>query len=64
MSTASTFRLHAGQYFLSQALNGEDIAFEEVEDGLWNMVYYTTLLGRFDERPQTITGAPSLKDKC
>ena len=63
MSTAGTFRLHAGRA-TSQALNGEDVAFEEVEDGLWNVVYYTTLLGRFDERTHTITGAPSLKDKC
>jgi len=64
VSTAGTFRLHAGQYFLSQALNGEYVGFEEVHDGLWNILYYTTLLGRFDERTHSITGAPSLKDKC
>lgn len=64
ISSAGTFRLHAGQYFLSQALNGELVAFEEVDDGLWNILYYTTLLGRFDERTHTITGAPSLKKKC
>lgn len=64
ISTAGTFRLHAGQYFLSQALNEEFVGFEEVQDGLWNILYYTTLLGRFDERTHTITGAPSLKDKC
>jgi len=64
VSNAGTFRLHSGQYFLSQALNGEDVAFEEVQDGLWNIVYYTTLLGRFDERTHRITGAPSLKEKC
>jgi putative transposase len=64
VSNAGTFRLHSGQYFLSQALNGEHVAFEEVQDGIWNIVYYTTLLGRFDERTHTITGAPSLKEKC
>lgn len=64
VSNAGTFRLHAGQYFLSQALNGEYVAFEEVQDGLWNIAYYTTLLGRFDERTHRITGAPSLKKKC
>lgn len=63
ISNCGTFRLHSGQYFLSQALNGEDVAFEEVQDGIWNIVYYTTLLGRFDERTHKITGAPSLKDK-
>lgn len=64
VSSAGTFRLHSGQYFLSQALNEEYIGLEEVQDGLWNLVYYETLLGRFDEHTHTITGAPSLKDKC
>jgi hypothetical protein len=64
ISNGGTFRLHSGQYFLSQALNGEYVGFEEVQDGVWNIVYYTTLLGRFDERTHRITGAPSLKDKC
>lgn len=34
------------------------------QDGLWNIVYYETLLGRFDEHAHIITGAPSLKGKC
>ena len=49
---------------MSQALNDQYIGLEEVQDGLWNLVYYETLLGRFDERTHTITGAPSLKNKC
>jgi integrase-like protein len=64
VSSAGTFRLHSGQHFLSQALNQEYVGFEEIEDSLWNIVYYDTLLGRFDERTQTITGAPSLRKKC
>ena len=64
VSGAGTFRLHSGQHFLSQALNHEYVGFEEIEDGLWNIVYYDTLLGRFDEHSQTITGAPSLRKKC
>lgn len=67
VSNAGTFRLHAGQHFLSQALNGEHIGLEEIHDGLWNIVYYETLLGRFDEATHLITGAPSLrgnKAKC
>ena len=46
VSSAGTFRLHSGQHFLSQALNDEYIGLEEVEDGLWNILYYETLLGR------------------
>jgi putative transposase len=61
VSGAGTFRLHCGQKFLSQALNRETIALEEVQDGVWNILYYTTLLGRYDERTNHITGAPSLK---
>ena len=64
VSSAGTFRLHSGQHFLSQALNDEYIGLEEIEDGLWNILYYETLLGRFDEHTHTITGAPSLKKKC
>ncbi len=37
--------------------NGEYIALEEIDDGLWNILFYTTLLGRFDEASGRITGA-------
>lgn len=61
VSNAGCFRLHSGQIFLSQALNGETIGLEEIQDGLWNILYYDTLLGRFEEHTKTITGAPSLR---
>ncbi|MGH9463560.1 MAG: hypothetical protein ACRD1X_20340 [Vicinamibacteria bacterium] len=51
--------VHARQQFLSQALSGHDIALEEVQDGIWNILFYDTLLGRLDELNETITGAPS-----
>jgi transposase InsO family protein len=56
VSTAGTFRLHARQPFLSHALRNEDIGLEEVADGIWNIVYYQTLLGKIDERSLLITG--------
>jgi transposase InsO family protein len=56
VSTAGTFRLHTRQPFLSQALRNEYIGLEEVADGIWNIVYYSTLLGRIDERTLLITG--------
>jgi hypothetical protein len=61
---AGTFRLHTGQTFLSQALNGEYIGLEEVADRVWNILYYDTLLGRYDEQTRAITGAPSLRRDC
>ena len=56
VSAAGTFRLKAKQPFLSNALADEHIGLEEVADGVWNIVYYQTLLGRIDERTGRITG--------
>ena len=64
VSNCGTFRLHSVQQFLSQALNGEHIGLEQVHDGIWNILYYDTLLGRFDEPNKRITGAPALRGKC
>jgi transposase InsO family protein len=57
VSTAGTFRLKAKQPFLSQALADQYVGLEAIGDGLWNILYYRTLLGRIDERTATITGA-------
>jgi hypothetical protein len=56
VSHAGCFRLKAKQRFLSNALTDQYIGLEEVGDGLWNIVYYKTLLGRIDETRGTITG--------
>jgi hypothetical protein len=57
VSRAGTFRLFSTQVFLSHALADDYIALEEVDDGLWDIVFYKSLLGRFDQRTGTITGA-------
>jgi putative transposase len=36
--------------YLSAALAGELVAFEEVDDGIWTVTFATVVLGRFDER--------------
>jgi hypothetical protein len=41
---------------LSRALTGEDIGLEEVDDQIWNIVYYNTILGRIDQQTGKITG--------
>jgi putative transposase len=56
VSHCGTFRLHSAQPFLSNALRDQHIGLEEVADGIWNIVYYRTLLGRIDERTNLITG--------
>jgi putative transposase len=50
-----TFRFRGQAPFLSHALAGADIGLEEVTDGVWNLVYYRTVIGRLDERHATIT---------
>ena len=56
MCARGAFRLKSGQFFLAKALVGEDLGLEEVDDGIWNIVFYNTLLGRIDRRTGTITG--------
>jgi hypothetical protein len=45
--------------FLSEVLRGEDVAFDEVDDDCWNIVYYRTLLARWDGRTRQLTSAQS-----
>ena len=40
--------------FIATALDGQDIALEEVDEGLWTIRFATVALGRYDERQRTI----------
>ncbi len=60
VSASGDFRLHSGQYFLSSALKGEDIGLEEVDDAVWSIIYYNTILGRIDLQTGKITGNDKL----
>lgn len=64
VSEAGCFRINNSQIFLSNPLTNEYIALEEIDDGLWNIFYYDTLLGRVDERTKQITGAHGTPKKC
>jgi putative transposase len=44
------------QHFLSELLIGEDVALEEIADGVWSISFYGLLLGRLDERVRKICG--------
>lgn len=50
ISRAGLFRLRGRQPFLSEVLTGEYVAFEEVDDGIWDILFYALHLGRYDER--------------
>lgn len=44
--------------YLTEVLGGEDIALEEVADGLWSLYFATVRLALFDERARTLTALP------
>ena len=56
ISTGGTFSWQGRPLFVSETLRGEDIGLDEVADGIWNLVYYRTLIGRIDVRSGTLTG--------
>jgi hypothetical protein len=45
VSNAGHFKKGAQHYFISHALKGDYIGLEAIDDGLWNILYYKTLLG-------------------
>lgn len=44
--------------FLSEALAGEDVAFEEVDDGIWTVRFAAVALARYDERDRILRPIP------
>jgi len=42
--------------FLSELLIGQDVALEEIEDGVWSIYFYDLLLARLDERTGELSG--------
>src|SRR5690606_18942152 len=41
---------HCRPIFISEALVGESVGLEEVDDGIWTVYFSTVAIGRFDER--------------
>lgn len=50
------FRGH--HYHISPVLANEKMALEEVDDGVWSVIFYNTLLARLDEQTLRIVHAP------
>jgi len=51
---AGTFRFKCAQIFISQALVQQYIGLEEIDDGIWSIYYYDSLLARYDERQRKL----------
>ena len=62
VSTIGQVSWDAQALFLSGALAGEDVAFEEVDDGLWTVYFATLPLGRYDARHRRIQPVASLSE--
>jgi len=62
VSTIGQVSWGAQVLFLSGALAGEDVAFEEVDDGLWTVYFAKLALGRYDERHRRIQPMASLTE--
>jgi transposase InsO family protein len=44
--------------FLASALGGQDVAFEEIDDGIWTLHFSTVALARYDERTRILRPLP------
>ena len=60
VSTMGTISWRNRPVFLSEALAGEDVAFEEVDDGIWTLRFAAVALARYDERHRSIHPIASL----
>lgn len=47
-------KLNGHKLFVSKVLYGECVGFEEVDDGIWSLYFDRVLLGRFDQRTETL----------
>ena len=50
VSSAGAIKFNAKVIFISGTLSGHQVALEEVDEGVWNVMFYHVLLGRLNER--------------
>lgn len=55
VSSAGYFKFKTENLFLSSTLAGEYIGLDEVDDGVWSLYFYNSLLARYSEYTRTIT---------
>jgi hypothetical protein len=64
VSNAGHFKMGAQHHFISHALKGDYLGLEAIDDGVWNIIYYETLLGRLSEKTGKVTGASFRSEEC
>ena len=55
VSSCGTVSWAARPLYLSTVLGGHDVAFEEIDDGIWHVIFAMIILARFDERTRHVT---------
>lgn len=60
VSTIGQVSWRGAPLYLSEALAGEHVAFEEIDDGLWTLRFATVALARYDEQHRSIHPIASL----
>ena len=55
VSSCGTVSWRDRALYLAEALAGEQVAFEEVDEGIWLVWFATLRIARFDERTRTLT---------
>lgn len=60
VSTGGTVSWRNRPLFLSEALAGEYVAFDEVDDGIWTLHFATVALARYDDRCRSLHSLPAL----
>ncbi len=54
ITTGGTFRFHHRLLYLANALTGERVGLDEVDDGVWHIYFNTVLIATLDERDYII----------
>lgn len=55
VASNGSFKFNSRLVFLSTTLDGERVALEEIDDGIWSIYFANLLLARLDERTFSIT---------
>lgn len=54
VTTSGTFRFHNRLLYLANALSGERVGLDEVDDGVWHIYFGAVLIATLDERDYII----------
>ena len=59
VSSTGSITWRGAPVFLTEVLDGEHVAFEEMADGVWTLFFGSVSLARFHDRTRTLTALPA-----